>query len=61
VTSIIGKGHFAKVYLAHDIQNQKEYAIKAFSKEYFAKQDKGKESLINEIYVLKHLSYLKME
>lgn len=34
VTKMIGKGSFAKVYLATKKENQLQYAIKAFNKEF---------------------------
>ncbi|EGR30423.1 protein kinase domain protein [Ichthyophthirius multifiliis] len=55
VTKIIGKGSFAKVYLATKKQNNQQYAIKAFNKEFMLNQHKGKESLINEIIVMRNL------
>ena len=36
VTKMIGKGSFAKVYLATKKENNKQYAIKAFNKEYMS-------------------------
>jgi len=42
----------------------KQYAVKAFNKEYIRKTDKGYDSLINEIKILKllnHPSLLKLE
>lgn len=43
----IGKGNFASVYLAIRVEDDKKFAIKAFSKEATYSEDKGKESLIN--------------
>ncbi|EGR27882.1 protein kinase domain protein [Ichthyophthirius multifiliis] len=53
---MIGKGSFAKVYLASKKENNVQYAIKAFNKEFMSSQHKGKESLINEISVMRNLS-----
>lgn len=53
VTKMIGKGSFAKVYLATKKSQNIQYAIKAFNKEFMASQHKGKESLINEISVMR--------
>lgn len=55
VTKMIGKGSFAKVYLATKKENNLQYAIKAFNKEFMLAQHKGKESLINEIVVMRAL------
>jgi serine/threonine protein kinase len=45
----IGKGNFASVYLAEKLEDGKNYAVKAFSKEAAYSEDKGKECLIKEI------------
>ncbi|EAS06002.1 Serine/Threonine kinase domain protein (macronuclear) [Tetrahymena thermophila SB210] len=55
VTKMIGKGSFAKVYLATKKENGQQYAIKAFNKEFMAGQHKGKESLVNEIGIMRNL------
>ncbi|EGR32236.1 hypothetical protein IMG5_091269 [Ichthyophthirius multifiliis] len=52
----IGKGSFASVYLAERIQNNKLYAIKAFSKQIIFSQQYGKESIQNEIQVMRELN-----
>lgn len=54
---MIGKGSFARVYLVEDNKTRKRYAVKAFSKEYLLNQSKGKESLINEILIMKNLNH----
>ncbi|CAD8199745.1 unnamed protein product [Paramecium pentaurelia] len=56
VTKMIGKGSFAKVYLAAKKQTGVQYAIKAFNKEFMLEQFKGKESLENEIRVMRRLN-----
>ena len=56
VTKMIGKGSIAKVYLATKKENNKLYAIKAFNKEYMQSQHKGKESLLNEIHILRSIN-----
>lgn len=53
---MIGKGHFAKVYLASQNASKKNFAVKAFNKEYLLGSEKGKESFINEVYLLKGLN-----
>lgn len=61
---MIGKGSFARVYLAEDKETKMRYAVKAFSKEYLLSQSKGKESLINEIEImtaLKHPYIMNLE
>lgn len=52
----IGKGNFASVYLAERLEDRKMVAVKAFSKESIYSQEKGKESLINEIKLLRQLN-----
>ncbi|CAD8120685.1 unnamed protein product [Paramecium sonneborni] len=56
VSKMIGKGSFAKVYLAAKKSSGVQYAIKAFNKEYMLEQYKGKESLENEIRVMRRLN-----
>lgn len=56
VTKMIGKGSFAKVYLASKKSQNIQYAIKAFNKEFMASQHKGKESLVNEVSVMRQLN-----
>lgn len=41
VKKMIGKGSFAKVYLATKRSDGKDYAVKAFSKEFLLSQTKG--------------------
>lgn len=57
VTKMIGKGHFAKVYMASHNSTKAVYAVKAFSKDYLDGQEKGKEAFINEIFLLKGLDH----
>jgi len=54
---MIGKGSFAKVYLATKNETNVTYAIKAFNKEFIEGQDKGKDSLINEITIMRLLNH----
>ena len=54
---MIGKGSFARVYLVENKQTKIRYAVKAFSKEYLLSQAKGKESLINEIKIMKEIRH----
>ena len=54
---MIGKGSFARVYLVQSKETQEKYAVKAFSKEYLLSQNKGKESLINEVEVMQQLKH----
>ncbi|EGR27261.1 protein kinase domain protein [Ichthyophthirius multifiliis] len=57
VFKMIGKGSFAKVYLATKKSTPgSQFAIKAFNKEFMSTQHKGKESLINEIYIMRQLN-----
>lgn len=54
---MIGKGSFARVYLVEEKDTKQQFAVKAFSKEYLLSQQKGKESLINEIEIMKKLDH----
>lgn len=53
----IGKGNFASVYLVIKHEDQKKYAVKAFSKEATYSEDFGKESLIKEIEIMRSLNH----
>ena len=53
---MIGKGSFAKVYLATKKSTGINYAVKAFNKEFMLEQFKGRESLENEIKVMRRLN-----
>ena len=53
----IGKGAFATVYLAERLRDKKMVAVKAFSKEKQFAGDKGRESLENEIEVMRRVSH----
>ena len=46
-----------QVYLGKQKEDGKEYAVKAFSKEYILSQPKGKESMKNEISILLDLHH----
>lgn len=54
---MIGKGSFARVYLVEEKESNLKFAVKAFSKEYLLSQSKGRESLINEIEIMKDINY----
>lgn len=54
---MIGKGSFARVYLVEDKETFQKFAVKAFSKEYLLSQVKGKESLVNEIQIMKSMQH----
>jgi len=54
---MIGKGSFARVYLVEDKEKKNRFAVKAFSKDYLLSQNKGKESLVNEIEVMRELRH----
>ncbi|CAD8162532.1 unnamed protein product [Paramecium pentaurelia] len=56
VTKMIGKGSFAKVYFATKKSTGVNYAVKAFNKEFMQEQFKGRESLENEIKVMRRLN-----
>ena len=54
---MIGKGSFARVYLVENKESKEKFAVKAFSKEFMLAQPKGKDSLINEINVMRSLNH----
>lgn len=54
---MIGKGSFARVYLVFNKETKERFAVKAFSKEYLLSQSKGKESLLNEIEIMKNIDH----
>lgn len=54
---MIGKGSFARVYLVENKKTGVKSAVKAFSKDYINSQNNGKESLINEIEVMRTLRH----
>lgn len=52
------------MYLVEDNATKAKYAVKAFSKDYLSTQNKGKESLVNEILIMKelvHPNIMKLE
>lgn len=53
----IGKGAFASVYLAERLTDKKMVAVKAFSKEKQFSGEKGKESLENEIRLMRTIDH----
>ncbi len=54
---MIGKGSFARVYLVENKTSKEKFAVKAFSKDYLLDQKKGKESLMNEISIMKEVQH----
>jgi serine/threonine protein kinase len=53
----IGKGNFGSVYMAERIEDGRRVAVKAFCKSASYSQEKGRDSLINEIMMLRRLSH----
>lgn len=53
----IGKGSFARVYLVVSRQTGRNFAVKAFSKDFLLGQPKGRDSVINEIQVMRRLKH----
>ena len=53
----IGKGAFATVYLAERLRDRKMVAVKAFSKEKQFSGDKGRESLENEVKLMRQVNH----
>lgn len=52
----LGKGNFATVYEAERVIDKVRFAVKAFSKQNSYSAKNGKESLINELAVLRQLN-----
>jgi calcium-dependent protein kinase len=52
----LGKGNFATVYEAERVTDKVRFAVKAFSKQNSYSAKNGKESLINELAVLRQLN-----
>ena len=53
----IGMGTTAKVYLATEVSTKAKFAIKGFNKEFYGKREKGRQSLLNEIAILRKLDH----
>jgi hypothetical protein len=51
----IGKGNFASVYLVEKLEDGQQYAVKAFSKEAAYSEENGKECLVKEVEIMRHL------
>lgn len=60
VIKMLGRGSFARVYLAKSLVTGERFAVKAFSKEYIENQDKGRESLLIELDILRELDHPNM-
>lgn len=54
---MIGKGSFARVYLIENRETRAQFAVKAFSKEHLLSQPKGRESLLNEIEIMRRIQH----
>ena len=53
---MIGKGSFAKVYLAQNLITKDFFAVKAFYKEQVISQSSGHDALLNEIDILRKIA-----
>lgn len=53
----LGKGNFASVYQVIRVEDGKKFAVKAFSKANTYNSENGKESLINELSIMRELSH----
>lgn len=63
VLKMIGKGSFARVYLAKNNETDEKFAIKAFNKDHILRKDKGVENIREEIEItwnLNHKNLIKM-
>lgn len=52
----LGKGNFASVYEVERLADGAKFAVKAFSKQACFSSKNGKESLVNELAVMRGLS-----
>lgn len=52
----LGKGNFATVYEAERLTDKQKFAVKAFSKQNSYSAKNGKESLMNELAILRELN-----
>ena len=52
----LGKGNFATVYEAQRMTDHRHFAVKAFSKQNSYSSKNGRESLINELSILRALN-----
>eukprot|EP01015_Nassula_variabilis_P025207 TRINITY_DN488_c0_g1_i23.p1 TRINITY_DN488_c0_g1~~TRINITY_DN488_c0_g1_i23.p1 ORF type:complete len:558 (+),score=114.53 TRINITY_DN488_c0_g1_i23:107-1780(+) len=57
MVSMVGQGSTANVYVAVNKQDQKKYAVKSFNKQIVLSEQKGRESLVNEINIIRQLSH----
>ncbi|CAK68809.1 unnamed protein product (macronuclear) [Paramecium tetraurelia] len=53
----IGKGNFASVYMAQNIENEKNMAIKVFSKQVAYAEEQGKKAILNELQIMRQLNH----
>ena len=53
----IGCGTYAKVYLAQDVQDHKQYAVKSISKEAVLSSNRTATALISEIHIMRRLDH----
>jgi serine/threonine protein kinase len=53
----LGKGNFASVYEVEKVTDLRRFAVKAFSKQNTFAAKNGKESLVNELAVMRSLNH----
>ena len=53
----IGKGNYASVYLAQDLETRKEFAVKIIHKEEMQKKSRGIDAVISEIEIMRKLNH----
>jgi len=53
----VGKGSYATVYLAQDLENFKDYAVKTIAKSSIERSSRGVESIITEISIMRELDH----
>ena len=57
---VLGEGNFAKVYLVEKLRTGKKYAVKVFSKKAIMKNEKEKQTLINEVKIMRMVDHKRI-
>jgi serine/threonine protein kinase len=53
----VGKGNYATVYLAQDLENHKQYCVKSMNKEIIRKTSRGPSAVISEIEIMRKVNH----